>query len=81
MDLSDSIVFCLPSDSLGPMRKLRHIIFEQHPVVLNRSATVLEACREMRRTSAGSVVVVNDDGRLVGIFTARDAVPCSRGRA
>jgi CBS domain-containing protein len=56
------------------MRKLRHVIFEQHPVVLNRSATVIEACREMQRTSAGSVVVVDDDGRLVGIFTARDAV-------
>jgi CBS domain-containing protein len=56
------------------MRKLRHVIFEQHPVVLNRSATVIEACREMQRTSAGSVAVVDDDGRLVGIFTARDAV-------
>jgi CBS domain-containing protein len=56
------------------MRKLRHVIFEQHPVVLNRSATIIEACREMQRTSAGSVVVVDDDGRLVGIFTARDAV-------
>jgi CBS domain-containing protein len=56
------------------MRKLRHVIFEQHPVALNRSATVVEACREMQRTSAGSVVVVDDDGRLLGIFTARDAV-------
>jgi CBS domain-containing protein len=56
------------------MRKLRHVIVRQHPVVLNQSATIIEACREMKRTSAGSVVVVDDDARLVGIFTGRDAV-------
>lgn len=56
------------------MRKLADVIFEQRPLVLHRAAAVAEACRQMRDHRAGSVAVVDDDGRLVGIFTGRDAV-------
>ena len=56
------------------MRKLADVVFEQRPLVLHRAAAVAEACRQMRDRRAGSVAVVDDDGRLVGIFTGRDAV-------
>lgn len=56
------------------MRRLSDIIFNQHPLKLSRNATVKEACQKMREHRAGSVLVTDDRGHLVGIFTGRDAV-------
>jgi CBS domain-containing protein len=56
------------------MRKLRDIILEQQPLIMNQTASVRAACERMRDTQAGSVLVTSDTGRLVGIFTGRDAV-------
>jgi CBS domain-containing protein len=56
------------------MRKLRDIVLEQQPVIMNETASVRAACERMRDTQAGSVLVTSDTGRLVGIFTGRDAV-------
>lgn len=56
------------------MRKLSDVVLNQRPVVLNGKATVIEACREMQSSGAGSVLVVDDEARLIGIFTGRDAV-------
>lgn len=56
------------------MRKLRDIILEQHPLIMNETASVNAACERMRDSQAGSVLVTGDTGRLVGIFTGRDAV-------
>lgn len=56
------------------MRKLSDIILDQRPLILKKDAVVIEACRCMRDARAGSVVVVDDDGRLAGIFTGRDVV-------
>ena len=56
------------------MRKLRDIVLEQHPLVMNERASVAAACERMRDTGAGSVLVTGETGRLVGIFTGRDAV-------
>lgn len=56
------------------MEKLADVILEQRPITLNESASVMAACERMRDTRAGSVLVTGDDGRLVGIFTGRDAV-------
>src|SRR5689334_10260988 len=56
------------------MRKLADVILEQQPLVLHRTIPVVEACRKMRDRQVGSVVVVDDDGKLIGIFTGRDAV-------
>jgi CBS domain-containing protein len=56
------------------MRKLRDIVLEQQPVIMNATASVRAACERMRDTQAGSVLVTSDTGRLVGIFTGRDAV-------
>jgi CBS domain-containing protein len=56
------------------MRNLCDVVLNQRPVVLNGKATVIEACREMQSSGAGSVAVVDDDARLIGIFPGRDAV-------
>jgi CBS domain-containing protein len=56
------------------MRKLSDVIFQQHPLILNETTSVMAACEQMRDTQAGSVLVTSDTGRLVGIFTGRDAV-------
>src|SRR6187397_234272 len=56
------------------MRKLSDVIFQQRPLVMNETAMVKDACIAMRDSQAGSVLVTGDDGRLVGIFTGRDAV-------
>jgi CBS domain-containing protein len=56
------------------MRKLSDITFEQDPLVLQSRTPVDEACRCMSDRGVGSVAVVDDSGRLVGIFTGRDAV-------
>lgn len=55
-------------------RKLGEIIRRQNPVTLPVTATVLEACRTMRDRRVGAVLVVENDGRLAGLFTGRDAV-------
>jgi CBS domain-containing protein len=56
------------------MRKLRDIILDQRPLILNETTSVMTACERMRDSQAGSVLVTGDNGRLVGIFTGRDAV-------
>ena len=56
------------------MRKLSDVILEQRPLIMNEAATVMEACKRMRDSRAGSVLVTGDTGRLAGIFTGRDAV-------
>lgn len=56
------------------MRKLSDVILEQRPLTMNETASVMAACERMRDTQAGSVLVTGDNGRLVGIFTGRDAV-------
>ena len=55
-------------------RKLADVILDQEPLILRTSATVREACQKMRERGAGSVLVVDQDERLAGIFTGRDAV-------
>lgn len=56
------------------MRQLHDIVFDQKPLTLPPTATVKEACHAMRDRCAGSVLVTEADGALVGIFTGRDAV-------
>ena len=55
-------------------RKLAYIVKDQKPLVLAARETVQHACRCMRERSAGSVLVIDDQQRLSGIFTGRDAV-------
>jgi len=56
------------------MRKMSDFVRNQNPLTLPPDATVEEACRYMRDRRVGAVVVTKDDGRVIGIFTGRDAV-------
>jgi CBS domain-containing protein len=56
------------------IRDLSTIIRDQNPLTLPPTATVREACRKMHERKVGAVLVTESDGRLVGIFTGRDAV-------
>jgi CBS domain-containing protein len=56
------------------MRKLSDIVFNQEPLTLRVTASVRDACARMHEKRTGSVLVTDDSGRLVGIFTGRDAV-------
>ena len=55
-------------------RKLAFIVKDQKPLVLGTHETVQRACSCMWERRAGSVLVIDDQKRLVGIFTGRDAV-------
>ena len=55
-------------------RKLAYIVKDQEPLVLSAHETVQLACQCMRERRAGSVLVVDEERRLRGIFTGRDAV-------
>ena len=52
---------------------IRSIIEDQEPLVVAAKLTVGEADRRMKQSKFGAVMVV-EDGRLVGIFTERDAL-------
>ena len=56
------------------MRRLSDIIFNQNPLILSQDASVKEACILMNDRRAGSVMAMDEGGRLAGIFTGRDAV-------
>jgi CBS domain-containing protein len=56
------------------MRQMSELVRNQQPLTLPPSATVKHACARMRERRVGAVLVTEDDGRLVGIFTGRDAV-------
>ena len=60
------------------MRKLSDLVYNQRPITMQSSDTVVSACERMRDTRAGSVLITDPQGRLLGIFTGRDAV--CRGR-
>jgi CBS domain-containing protein len=55
-------------------RKLIYLIKEQRPLVLDGRDTVQHACELMSERCTGSALVVDDQQRLCGIFTGRDAV-------
>lgn len=53
---------------------MSEIIRNQVPLTLPPTATVQDACKQMHRRKVGAVLVTDPKGRLVGIFTGRDAV-------
>jgi CBS domain-containing protein len=56
------------------MRQLSDIVRNQNPLTLPSSATVKQACQSMSDRHLGAVLVTEKHGRLIGIFTGRDAV-------
>jgi CBS domain-containing protein len=55
-------------------RKLAAIVKDQTPLLLAEHETVQRACCRMWERRSGSVLVVDEEQRLTGIFTGRDAV-------
>jgi CBS domain-containing protein len=56
------------------MRTLSDIVCDQTPLILGGDETVKTACEKMRTQHVGSVLVTDENGKLIGIFTGRDAV-------
>ena len=56
------------------MRKLADIAYNRRPLTMPPSTCVRDACIGMHETHTDSVLVVDPRGRLLGIFTDRDAV-------
>lgn len=54
-------------------RTIREVIEGQELLTVPPSMTVAEAARLMKQRNVGAMLVV-DDGRLVGLFTERDAL-------
>ena len=57
-----------------PNTKLQYILKDQKPTVLSLTDTVQNACRCMCERRIGSVLVIDEDQQLRGIFTGHDAV-------
>jgi CBS domain-containing protein len=57
-----------------PMRRLSDIVCHKHPFTMQLTATVRDACREMCERRIGAILVTDENGKLLGIFTGRDAV-------
>jgi CBS domain-containing protein len=63
------------------MRQMAEIVRRQVPLVLMPDSTVQQACAQLQARKVGAVLVADAAGRLVGIFTGRDAVRCLAERA
>jgi CBS domain-containing protein len=63
-------------DQRVPMtnRKIENIVKGQKLQILPGNATVQQACQCMSECGVGSVLVVDEQSQLKGIFTGRDAV-------
>jgi CBS domain-containing protein len=57
-----------------PQRSVRVVIEKQRILTAAASTTVAEAARMMKRSDVGAIMVVEDGGHLVGIFTERDVL-------
>jgi CBS domain-containing protein len=57
-------------------RSMAEIVRRQEKLTMRPEATVREACRKMDARHVGAVLVTDAEGRLLGIFTGRDAVHC-----
>jgi CBS domain-containing protein len=55
-------------------RAIADLVHLRNPVTLPPDATVQQACEAMRKHRIGCVLVTDQAGRLLGIFTGRDAV-------
>lgn len=50
------------------------IVRNYSPLLLAPSVTVMQAARHMESQNSSAVMVIEGDGKLVGIFTGRDAI-------
>jgi CBS domain-containing protein len=57
-------------------RTMGELVKDQAPLAMAPATTVAEACAAMHARRVGAVLVTEEGGRLVGIFTGRDALRC-----
>ena len=57
-----------------PDRSIRSVIGKRTPVCAAGTIKVCDAARLMKENNVGALLIVDDQGRLRGIFTERDAV-------
>ncbi len=55
-------------------REMAEIIRNRKPLTLRPGATVREACGHMHGNRVGAVLITDENGSLMGIFTGRDAL-------
>ena len=55
-------------------RHMHEIITRRRPITLPPEASVQHACQEMRNHRIGAILVTDPHGRVLGIFTGRDAI-------
>ena len=53
---------------------IRHVIKDREPYSINATATVQEAAEFMASRNVGAVCVLDDAGKLLGVFSERDVV-------
>jgi CBS domain-containing protein len=53
---------------------IRDVIRNREPYSMKASATVQEAAEFMASRNIGAVCVVNDEGKLIGVFSERDVL-------
>jgi CBS domain-containing protein len=58
-------------------RKMAEIIQHRTPILMAPDATVQEACRAMHGQQWDAILVAEDNGRLLGIFTGDDLLRLS----
>lgn len=51
---------------------IKDVIRDREPYSINSSATVMEAAEFMAGRKIGAVCVMDDEGRLIGVFSERD---------
>ena len=56
------------------MMLVRHVIRDREPYSMKASATVQEAAEFMASRNVGAVCVVDDSGKLLGVFSERDVL-------
>ena len=56
------------------MMLVRHVISNREPYSMKASATVQEAAEFMATRNVGAVCVVDDGGKLLGVFSERDVL-------
>ena len=56
------------------MMLIRHVIRDREPYSMRETATVQEAAEFMATRNIGAVCIVDDNGKLLGVFSERDVV-------
>ena len=56
------------------MMLIRHVIRDREPYSMRESSTVQEAAEFMAARNIGAVCIVDEGGKLLGVFSERDVV-------